>query len=139
MNNEPTKGELERLYHGEKLTQVEIGDRFGVGQPTVSKWMSELGVGTRSNSLQVSMAKPGVGFGTKKDGYEKVRVSDGGRDPIAYIHRLVAAAEYGFDAIEGMHVHHTNGIPWDNRPGNLQVVTNSEHGQLHGHDNKVKS
>lgn len=47
------------------------------------------------------------------------------------IHRLVAVAEHGFDAVCGMHVHHENGIKWDNRPGNLQIIDAGEHQRIH--------
>ena len=47
------------------------------------------------------------------------------------IHRLVAVAEYGIDAVAGKEVHHKNGIPWDNRPSNLEPLTSSEHRTLH--------
>lgn len=43
------------------------------------------------------------------------------------IHRLVAVAEYGFDEVDGNHVHHKNGVRFDNRPSNLEVLSNSEH------------
>ncbi|RBI58323.1 hypothetical protein DMJ13_27385 [halophilic archaeon] len=49
------------------------------------------------------------------------------------IHRLVAVAEYGFDAVSGKHIHHKTGIPWDNRPENLSPETQSEHMREHWH------
>ena len=54
------------------------------------------------------------------------------------IHRLVAVAEYGYDAVVGKHIHHKNGIRWDNRPENLQPLTNSEHISLH-HQQRAES
>lgn len=47
------------------------------------------------------------------------------------LHRLVAVAEYGFEAVAGQQVHHANRIPWDNRPENLLVLSPSEHSRLH--------
>lgn len=39
--------ELYQLYHIEGLTQAEIGEKFGVGQASVSKWMDLLDVDSR--------------------------------------------------------------------------------------------
>lgn len=52
----------------------------------------------------------------------------------ARIHRLLAVALYGVDAVAGKHVHHKNGIPWDNRPENLELVDPVEHARIHLHD-----
>jgi len=43
------------------------------------------------------------------------------------IHRLVAVAEYGFDAVVDKEIHHKNGMPWDNRPENLEPLSKEEH------------
>jgi len=45
-------------------------------------------------------------------------------------HRLLAVAWFGIDEVEDKVVHHVNGIPWDNREGNLQLLTSEEHGTL---------
>jgi len=47
------------------------------------------------------------------------------------VHRLLAVAEYGFDAVADMDVHHKNGIPWDNRPVNIEPMDHGEHTKLH--------
>jgi len=46
------------------------------------------------------------------------------------IHRLVAVAEYGVDEVKEKHIHHKNGVKWDNRPENLEPLSNSEHQRL---------
>ncbi len=38
------------------------------------------------------------------------------------IHRLVAVAEYGIEAVEENDVYHLNTVAWDNRPSNLELV-----------------
>jgi len=52
----------------------------------------------------------------------------------AVIHRLVAVAEYGFDAVVENHVHHKNHIPWDNRPSNLELMSQEEHYRYHAEE-----
>lgn len=52
-------------------------------------------------------------------------------------HRLLAVAEYGFNAVTGKDVHHLNGIPWDNRASNIELIEPGDHTALHstGRDN----
>jgi DNA-binding transcriptional ArsR family regulator len=47
------------------------------------------------------------------------------------IHRLVAIAEYGVDAVAGREIHHKNGIKWDNRPSNLTPLDREAHARHH--------
>ena len=47
------------------------------------------------------------------------------------IHRLLAVSEYGYDEVCDNVVHHKNGIKWDNRPDNIEVMTRSDHSKLH--------
>ena len=46
-----------------------------------------------------------------------------------YVHRLVASNFIQKD-LAGMHVHHVNHCPWDNRVENLEVLTPSEHARV---------
>ena len=46
-------------------------------------------------------------------------------------HRLVAAQEWGIDAVKDMHVHHKNGDRASNKIENLELLSKSEHSRLH--------
>lgn len=47
------------------------------------------------------------------------------------IHRLVAVAEFGFDAVIDKEIHHKNSMKCDNRPENLEPLSVEEHRRLH--------
>ena len=70
-----------------------------------------------------------------KNGYVMIRVgaSHAPADPrgYAYEHVLVAAAQYGVNAVIGKVVHHINGDYQDNRISNLEIDTRSEHSAYH--------
>ncbi|WP_218055090.1 homing endonuclease associated repeat-containing protein [Haloparvum sedimenti] len=53
------------------------------------------------------------------------------------VHRLQYVAEHGIDSVSGKHVHHKNGIPWDNRVENLEPMSPSEHSRHHGRGDDV--
>jgi hypothetical protein len=66
-----------------------------------------------------------------EEGYEYFGSKWEGKNEELKLHRLLAVAEYGFDKVAGKVVHHKNGIPWDNRADNIEVLTRSEHGKIH--------
>ena len=75
-----------------------------------------------------------AGFYTRqRDGYEFWKADH----DVVLVHRLVAVAEFGFEAVAGGVVHHGAGeegstTPWDNRPGNLRVFDgHREHNKHH--------
>ncbi|MFA5761760.1 MAG: HNH endonuclease signature motif containing protein [Dehalococcoidales bacterium] len=47
-------------------------------------------------------------------------------------HRYIWMKNYG-EIPEGYEIHHINGIKYDNRIKNLQIVTRSEHAKIHGY------
>jgi hypothetical protein len=51
------------------------------------------------------------------------------------VHRLLAVAEFGADAVADKVVHHKNGIPWDNRPDNIELLDRAEHSRHHRQGN----
>lgn len=128
---------LRGRYHGDEMTITEISNQLDVARMSVWRALDRHGIERRSKSESQRKTRPH--YFTKKDGYELAISSQekvDGREIFASarIHRLIAVAEWGFDAVAGMEVHHKNGIPWDNRPGNLQLMTKEDHALHHFED-----
>lgn len=71
------------------------------------------------------------------EGYEYITESGSTRDTPVYVHRLVAVAEFGFEAVCDMDVHHKISVPWYNSGDNVEPMDPYEHriGHLDGtHD-----
>ena len=62
------------------------------------------------------------------DGYPYIR--GGNNSDYIPVHRLVAVAKFGVGEVASKHVHHKNGVRWDCRPENLELLTNAEHHKL---------
>lgn len=124
--------ELKRLYHEERMSQSEIARHFDVSPATVSRWFNKEGIRRRTRSLAFAMQRYGSGYRTRKDGYVEVYSAYEGERYRPLVHRLLAVSEYGFDEVCEKEVHHANRIPWDNRPENIELLTEKEHGDLHG-------
>ena len=124
---------LRKQYIEEKRPTTDIAEEIGCTHTIVAKWLRKYGVEIRSRTERQKKLHPN--FDTNSEGYERVTSPkppgvDGSIDQLK-LHRLVAVAKYGFDEVAGNVVHHKNGIPWDNRPKNLEVMSNSEHASLH--------
>jgi len=63
------------------------------------------------------------------NGYQALQCGVVGKGVL--VHRLLAVAEYGYENVCDNVIHHKNGIRWDNRPDNIEVMTRSEHSKLH--------
>jgi len=113
--------DLYELYWSKKMTQSKIAERCGCSVALVSKQMNEAGVPTRRNMP--------IFYTRKQGGHEYVTTGGCGKD--IQLHRLLAVAEYGVEAIKNKVVHHKNNIPWDNRAENIELMGWGEHTEHH--------
>lgn len=109
---------LRRLYHDKGLSGREMAERLDCGQQTVFRWMEKFGI-DREDKIEALKEHKRVEYANyrmDRDGHYVWLAAYEGKNEKMYVGRLLAVSKYGTDAVEGMHAHHKNGIPWDNRP-----------------------
>ncbi len=131
---------LEELYHGQELSTREIADRYDISYETVTYWMDKHGIDRRDRkeAAERALSTGHVAYRTNHCGYEEWTNSDQSKNRM-FVHRLLAIAEHGFDAVAGMDVHHKNWIKWDNRTENIDVLDPSEHQRRHNQQEREMS
>jgi len=117
---------LYEQYVAEEKSISEIADEIDCTPYAVRDWLENHDIETRISNVE----KPPY-FYTTRNGYEQIKTKVDGKAKCVLVHRLLAVAEFGFDEVADMHVHHESGIQWDNRPEKLSLMTNSEHGSHH--------
>lgn len=122
---------MHHLYHEEVMSANDIKKLFDCSIATVTKWLDKHdSITKRSLSEAAMVGKDSLNkasYYTLKRGHEMWKHNQ----KAVYVHRLVAVSHFGFDAVRDKHVHHKNGIPWDNREENLELHTNADHQQQH--------
>lgn len=108
---------LRTEYVEKGKSQHQIAEELECAQMSVSRWCHKHGIETAKANYEKH------GSFHQHDGYEYFRSSGEG----ILIHRLVMVAECGMEALRGNDVHHQNGVRWDNRPENLQLMDRGEH------------
>lgn len=123
---------LRRLYLEEKMSANEIADELNCAASTVLNWLHRHDIPVRTNVEGQRIKNLTATFQTHAKGHEVWwTAGDFDGQKHVYVHRLLAVAEYGVDAVDGMVVHHKNDIKWDNRPSNLELMTASQHNSHH--------
>lgn len=125
--------EMRSLYCEKKHTVTEIAERFNCSRSCVIGWLRRHNIERRGRIEEATRAirKKPPKIRTDQSGYEVVESTIGGETDHLRVHRLIYAAEYGVNAVDGKIIHHRNGIPWDNRPGNLEAMSAENHGRHH--------
>jgi len=135
---------LHKQYVKEERSMADIASTCDVTPAVILKWLRRFGIKTRQATAHSTQKPLGITnekgeFGDFPGGYRKVMnswMSDGEREyQSIYIHQLLAISE-GADPKQVFsdgkyHVHHKNGIRWDNRPDNLEFTTREEHMRHH--------
>jgi hypothetical protein len=128
---------LREKYWEEDMTMAEMGEELGENSGTICYWMQKHDIQTYNQGR--NKRTPGMNMKHDPSGhvqwwnhvYENNEIK---RHEVMSVHRLLAVAEYGVDAVKDKVVHHKNGIPWDNRPGNLEVMERGEHTTHHNRE-----
>lgn len=121
---------LREKYIDEELTLEEVADEAGnVTSGTILRQMDKHGIERRTSGL----SKSGESYETAEhDGHPQISFQMDGSTYYFDVHRLLAIAIWGIDEVCGSVVHHKNGIGWDNRPDNLELIdSQAEHAKLH--------
>jgi len=141
-------GWLREQYIEEQRSALDIADECGVHHDTIYDRLEEFDIERRTVEEATNISDK-MGFEKRlhpawkeraaylvhgRDKYPYWRENWNGSKNSVFVHRLLAVAEYGVDAVEGKEVHHKNGVRWDNRPENIELLTPSEHSKLHNSD-----
>ncbi len=114
------------------LTQKEISNEFGCSTYPIAKALKNLGLkrpAAPRKGIQSGSKNPAWKGGRRKrtDGYIAIWTEDGER----LEHQIIAENMLGRPLYSNEIVHHKNHKRDDNRPENLEVMTQSDHIKLH--------
>lgn len=123
---------LHNLYVVQRMSDYKIADIFNVSRKTITYWRNKHDIEAISKTERARY-RPAT-FYHDHEGYEQwnngANQKSGGGQSVR-VHRLLAVAKEGVEKVKGKSVHHKNGIPWDNREENIEVVEQSEHIKEH--------
>jgi transposase-like protein len=111
-------------------TSEELANEWECDQTTILNWLDKFGIERRQTGDWQTQGY--ASYFMSDDSYMRwMDYEKPSRGKSIPVHRLIAVAEWGVDAVKDNHIHHKNGIKWDNRVENLEIVTPSEHAKMH--------
>jgi len=113
------------LYWNRRIPTTKMADILSVSKKTILNWMRKHDIDRRP-----ARRRPWATY-TMVNGYMRWTTKVGDSTESVDVARLLAVAEYGYDAVVGKDVHHKNGIRWLNYPDNIELKTPSEHRRDH--------
>ena len=123
---------LEMLYVDYQVSSEKMARYWGCDPKTVRNNLEKCGIERRSPGHY--QKKNHATYKPENSGYCYWRdYSVENTTPLA-VHRLLAVAKYGVDRVKENHVHHKNGVKWDNRPKNIELKDPSTHAKEHQTD-----
>ena len=142
------KQRLRELFVNDGLKKDEIAAELDSNYNTVDRHLRYYGLDDEISSFERHIKRRSrdnevISFRTlgeySSGAYEIWDPNKSDCEPASQVlhHRLLAVAEYGFEAVVDKQVHHKNGIPWDNRPDNIEPISQRDHIRKHWHPNDV--
>ena len=128
------ESQLRRHYVEKEKSQQEIADEWGCGRNTIYRWLKKHGIDRKNRKGGGENRVEYVNYSWNEGGYWGWRDFITGRS--VQVHQLLVISE-GADPSKVFsdgeyQVHHENGVPWDNRPDNVRLLSRQEHLQEHG-------
>lgn len=127
-----------RAHYVEKgKTLKELEAEWGTSRGAIHYWMEKFGIARRPH---VATCVQRASFGLDRSGYERAqsRIPGTRKNDSVQIHQLVAIADgadpYKVFSNGEYHVHHRTGVPWDNRLGNVELLSREQHQRAHRRD-----
>lgn len=124
---------LRELYVERRYSTTTCGEMLGCAAGTISDWLKRYGIEARDieEAKALERRRAPAYFRTDQRGYEAWEHTYQGEKYHVYVHRLLAVAEYGFDAVAGNVVHHKHGIRWTNWGDAIELMDRSDHNSYH--------
>lgn len=144
-----TEEQLYEDYVNNLMTQVEIAEKYGIGRKRVYTALHKMGIPTRKAYKRYQTGETNHAWKGgrvlsrhlkrktkyKSSGYYLVKCPEhphANKDGYVAEHILVALKTAGIEKLpEGCCVHHINEDKSDNRPENLIICTQKQHGYYH--------
>lgn len=124
---------LREMYHEHGMTIAEIAAEMGCSETAVRAAMDRHKIERRLPWEHLEKDRA-ARFKNNRS-REQVGFTVDGQTHYYSVHRMLAIAIWGLDEVAGKVVHHKNGIGWDNRPDNLELIdSQAEHARLHNED-----